>query len=39
MHAPLLLVTELVDALSSTWGVTPHDEDGMTVWFEVARPF
>ena len=29
----------LVDALSSTWGVTPHDEDGKTVWFEVARPF
>jgi anti-sigma regulatory factor (Ser/Thr protein kinase) len=25
----------LVDSLASEWGVTPHGEDGKTVWFEI----
>ena len=25
----------LVDSLASQWGVTQHDEDGKTVWFEI----
>jgi hypothetical protein len=25
----------LIDSLASQWGVTQHDEDGKTVWFEI----
>jgi anti-sigma regulatory factor (Ser/Thr protein kinase) len=25
----------LIDSLADEWGVTPHGEDGKTVWFEI----